>query len=156
MSVVLCTPQLMSRIRLILCHRYRHPVADGVTTDDETAGMDTRTAHRTLQHLGIHNGIAQPFIVRHLGIAELGYALDRIGQIHLQTIGQTVRNLLTQMVHHIQRYFLHTRHILDGVLGGHRTIGDDMCALVVPIFILHPFQHPTSTIIVEVGIDIRE
>ena len=60
------------------------------------------------------------------------------------------------MVHHIQRYFLHTRHILDGVLGGHRTIGDDMCALVVPIFIFHPFQYPTSTIIVEVGIDIRE
>ena len=118
--------------------------------------MDTRTTYRSLQHLGILDGVLHVFITRHLSIPQLRHALDGIRQVHLQSVGQPVGNLLTQCVHLIKGHSFHTGHILDGVLGGHRTIGDNMCALVVPVFILHPFQHPTAPIIVKVGIDIRE
>ena len=45
-----------------------HPVTDRVTTDNKATGMDTRTTHRTLQHLGILDGVAQRLVGRSLSL----------------------------------------------------------------------------------------
>ena len=75
--------------------------------------MNTRTAHRTLEHLRILNRISQCWVVAGLGIAQFRRTLDSIGQVHLQAVGQTVGDGLTQCIRDSQRHFLHTRHILD-------------------------------------------
>ena len=62
MSVVLRTVGLRALEVWVISRRDRHMVRDRITTDDKAAGMDTRTTHRSLEHLRIFDG------VRHLGI----------------------------------------------------------------------------------------
>ena len=135
-------------------------VADRITADDEAAGMDTRASHRTLEHLGIFDGIGQLRITGSLGLLEFANGFDGIGEIHLRrlavNIRQTIRDGLAQGIRFSQRQFLDTGHVLDGVLRGHRGIGDDMGTVLMTVLILHPLQHLTSSVIVEVGINIRE
>ena len=56
-SVILCTVGLRALEVRIISRRYGHMIRDRVTTDDKTTGMDTRTAHRALEHLRILHGI---------------------------------------------------------------------------------------------------
>ena len=118
--------------------------------------MNTCAAHRSLQHLGILDGIGHLRITRGLGLLQLTRTLDGIGQIHLHAIGQTVGNSLTQCIRIGQRQLLHTRHILDRVLRSHRGISDDMGTVLMSILVHHPLQHLTTTIVIEVGIDIGQ
>ena len=78
-AVVLRTVKLMSGIFLVLHHRDRHPVGDGVATDDEATGMDTRAAHGSLKHLGILHGVAHVLVGRDNGLLQFGHTLDGIG-----------------------------------------------------------------------------
>ncbi len=118
--------------------------------------MDTRSANGSFEHLGIFHRVAQTHIGRTDGILQFGHALDGVGQIHLHAVGQTVGDGLAEPVHHVERNFLHAGHILDGVLGGHRAVGDDMRTIVVPILILHPFEHAPAAVVIEVGINIGQ
>ena len=141
--------------------RHGHPVADGVAADDEATGMDAGATHRTLQHLGILDGVGQSRIGRGLGLAQLGSTFDGVGQIHLQVVArggvfQPVGNGLAQCIDRVQRHLLYACHILDAVLGSHRGIGDDVGTVLVAVFVFHPFQHPSASVVVEVGIDIRQ
>ena len=137
-----------------------HPVRYRVTADNEATGMDTRATHRALQHLGILDGVTQRLVGRSLSLLQLPDSLDGVRQIHLRRlaidIGQTVGNGLTQGIRHGNRHLLHTSHVLDRVLRGHGGIGDDMCTVLVTVLIHHPLQHLAATIVVEVGIDIRQ
>ena len=156
MTVVLCTIGLGTFEVWVVGSRYRHMVADRIATDDESTGVNTCTTDCSLQHLSILDGIGHLRIARRFGLLKFSGTLNGIGQIHLHTIRQTIWDCLTQSVRIGQRQFLHTRHILDGVLCGHRGVGDDMGTVLVTVFVFYPFQHPTSSVIVEVGIDIRE
>ena len=154
MTVVLRTMQFMAGVVLIFHHRHRYPIGNRIAADDESTGMDTCSTHGSLEHLRVFHRVAQTFIGGNNGFLKFRHALDSVGKIHLHTIGQSVRNGLAETVGNVEGHFLHTGHILDGVLGGHRTVGDDMGAVVMAIFVFHPFEHPSATIIVEVGIDI--
>ncbi len=118
--------------------------------------MNTRTAHGALEHLGIRDGVAQSLVWRSLSLTQFRHALYGIGKVHLQPIGQLVGNLLAQVVDYGQRHFLHTCYILQGIFRCHRTVGYDMCHLIVSVFVFHPFEHLTTSVIIEVGINIRQ
>ena len=118
--------------------------------------MDTRTANGSFKHLGIFDGVAQSRVHRSLSVTQLRSTLDGVGQIHLQPIGQAIGDSPTKGIGDIERHFLYTRYILDGVLRGHRGIGDDMRAVLVAVLVLHPLQHSSSSIVIEVGIDIGQ
>ena len=156
MTIILCDRNLQAfEVRVVGC-RHRYPVADGITTDDEATGVDTSTTHSTLKHLCIFYGVALTWVGRRFSFTKLRCTLDSIRQVHLQAVRQTLRDSLTQRIRDVERQFLYTSHILDRVLGSHTGVGDDMRAVFMTIFVHYPLQHPTSTIIVEVGIDIRE
>ena len=160
MTIVLRTISLGSlEVRVISC-RHRHMIRNRITADDETTGVDTSTSHCAFKHLGIFDGVRQLRIAGCLSLLEFPYCLDSIGEVHLWrltvNIRQTIRDGLTQSIRFGQRQFLDTGHILDGVLSSHRGIGDDMGTILVAIFILYPFEHLTTPVIVEVSIDIRE
>ena len=156
MSVILRTAQLVSGVGLVLSHRHRHPVADRVAADDESAGVYARTSYRSLQHLGIFHRVAQLGVLACLCLPQFGYALDGIAKVHLQSVGQFVGYELAQGVGLVERQFLHSRHVLDGVLGCHRTICNNVCAVLMPVFVLHPFQYLAASVVVEVGVDIGQ
>ena len=156
MTVILRTVRLHAFEVRIVGRRYRHMIADRVPTDDEATSMNTCTTYSSLKHLRILDCIRQCRVVRRLRLLQFPRTLNSIGEIHLHTLWQTVRDSLTKRIRKSEGYFLHTSHILDGVLSGHRGIGDDMGTVLMSIFILHPFQYPTTSVIVEVGIDIRQ
>ena len=118
--------------------------------------MNARSAHRSFKHLGVFDGVCHLRIGACFGFAQLRYALDCVRKIHLQSVGQLVRNSFAQTVAYIERQFLHTCHVLDGVFRGHSAVGDDVRNLVVSVFVLNPFEHFAASVVVEVGIDIRE
>ena len=138
----------------------RHPVTNRVATDDEATGMDTRTSHRAFEHLGILDGVGESNVVGSLSLTQLGNSFDGIDQIHLRRlavhVGQTVGYGLAQRIGNGQGHLLYTRHILDGILRSHRSVGDDMGTVLVTILVLYPLQHLTTAIVVEVGIDIGQ
>ena len=155
-TVILCTVRLHALEVRIVGGGHRHPVGDRVATDDEATGVDTRSPHRSLQHLRILDGVGEVGVWRGLRIPQFGHIFQGVGQVHLRrlavrTIRQTIRNSLTEGVTDGDGHLLHTRHILDGVLRGHRGVGDDMGTVLVTVFVFHPFQHASSAVIVEVG-----
>ena len=118
--------------------------------------MDTSSPDGALKHLGVFHSVAQLGVGACLGFAQFGYALDGIADVHLQAVGQFIGNELTQIVCLVQRQFLHSCHVLDGVFGRHRTVCNNVCTVFMPVFLLHPFEHPSSSVVVEVGIDIGQ
>ena len=156
MAVVLRYRRLQSREIRVIGSRYRHPVADRVAADDESAGMDTRASDGSLEHLGILDGIALAGIVGELCLAQLWGIFDGIGQVHLGTVWQSVWDSLAECIRLIQRQLLDTRHVLDGVLRRHGTVGNDMRTVLMTVLIHYPSQHLASTVIIKVGINIRK
>ena len=159
-TIVLRTVGLLVLEVRVVGRADRNPVADGIAADNEAAGMNTRAANGTLKHFCIFDGVGQYGIRRGFGLPQLTNGTDSIGKVHLRSlainIGQTVRNSLAQTVRLCQRQFLYACYILDGVLRSHRCIGDDMGTVLMAILILNPFQHTATTVVVEVGIDIRQ
>ena len=133
-----------------------HPVADRVATDDEPTGVDSRSANGSLQHLGIFDSIAFTHILANFGILQLWRTFDGIFQVHLHAVGQAFGDGLAEIVRYIQRKALHTGNILDGILRRHRGIGDDMRAILWPVFLHYPLQHLATAVVVEVGVYIRK
>ena len=156
MAVVLRYRRLQSREIRVISSRYRHPVADRVAADDESAGMDTRASDGSLEHLGILDGIALARIVGELCLAQLWGIFDGIGQVHLGTVRQTVWDSLAECIRLIQRQLLYSRHVLDGVLRRHGTVGNDMGTVLMTVLIHYPSQHLASAVIIKVGINIRK
>ena len=156
MSVILCGEQLVTGVTLVVGCRHRHPVADGIAADDSAAGVYARSAHRALKHLGIFYGVGELLVTACLGVTQLRHTLYGVGQVHLQTVGQLVGDGLAESVGDRQFQLLHTRHILYRVFRCHGAIGDDVRHLVVTILVLHPFEHTSATIVIKVGVDIRE
>ena len=114
-----------------------------VTADNEATSVKTRSSHGTFQYLGILNGVPFTRVIGDFRLLQLGSVLDGIGQVHLRglavrTIGQTIRDSLAQLVGTLQWQSLHTGHVFQGVLGGHRGIGNNVGAILVAIFVHHP------------------
>ena len=156
MSVILCHGSLHIGEVRIVGSTHRHMVAYRIAADDEAAGMNADISHRTLQHLCIFDGVGLLNVSRGFGLGYGRHRLDDVGQIHLQTVRQAVGDGLAERIGLVEREFLHTGHILDGILRGHSAVGDDMCTVLMPVLVHHPAQHLAATVIIEVGIDIRQ
>ena len=100
-AVILRAVQLVAGILLVVGRRDGHPVAYRVAADDEAAGMYARAAHRALKHLGIGDGVVQLRVGTCLGVTQLRDALDGIGKVHLQPVGQLVGDGLAQLVRYV-------------------------------------------------------
>ena len=160
MSVVLRAVGLGSlKVRVVGC-RHRHVVAYRVATDNKSASVDTSSANRSLQHLCVFHRVGYAWVGRCLSLLQFTHGFDGIHQIHLRRLSvyvwQTVGDSLTQCIRYSQRHILYSGHILDRVLGGHRCVGDDVCAVLVSVLIHYPLQHLSATVVIEVGIDIRQ
>ena len=156
MSIILRHCRLQSRIIGVGCGRNGHPFLNRVAANDKAAGMNTCSPDGSFQHFSILDGISFTRIDRRFRLAKLRCTLDSVLQVHLQTIGQAVGNGFAQCVRFIQRQLFHTGDILNGVLCGHTSIGNDMRTVLMAIFIHNPSQHPTTSVIVKIGIDIRQ
>lgn len=53
-------------------------------------------------------------------------------------------------------YYLYTSHILDSQFSSHRTIRNDVRHLFLSILLRYPVQHATTSVIIEVHINIRQ
>ena len=160
-AVILCAVGLRVLEVGVIGRRDGHPVADRVAADDEATGMDAGAAHRSLQHLRNFNGVGLRGVGRCLGLAQLRRAFDGVGQVHLHVIArqrilQAVGNGLAPCIAQRQRHLLHTRHVPDRVLRGHRGIGDDVRTILMSVLVLHPLQHTAAAVVVEIGINIRQ
>ena len=156
MSIILRTVGLGALEVWVIGRRYGDVIRYRVTTDNESASMNTCAAHRSLQHLRVFDGVCQLWVGRTLCFSQLRHIFDGVGQIHLRPFWQTVWDSLAKSVRHRQRQFFHTSDILNGILRCHGGISDDMGTVLMSILVHHPLQHLTTTIVVEVGIDIGQ
>ena len=117
--------------------------------------MHARIADVAFQHLGITDRVAQDRVVRLLGGFQLGNVVDGGLQVEL-LVRNLVRNQFAEAVRLREHQFLHARHVLDGQFGGHRTVGDDMRDLFLAVFLRHPVQDASASVVVEVNVDIGE
>ena len=83
-------------------------------------------------------------------VAEGGFQLLAVDLRHMPG------NHLGQAVALGNRQPLDTGDILQGRLGGHGAVGDDMGYLLRPVLVGDIFQHTRTPVIVEVDVDIRE
>ena len=153
-TFVLGNEHLLARL-LIIRRADGYPIRDVVTANNSTAGMHTRTAYITFQHLGIFHRIAHQGIGRSLRSLQFGHVGNGIGQVEF-LVGNLIRHELAQTVRFAQRQFLHARHVLDGHLGRHRAICNDVRHLLLPVLLRHPAEHFSTPVIIEVHIDIRQ
>ena len=160
-SVVLCTVGLGVLEVGVVGSTHRHPVADGVAADDESASVDACAANGALEHLGVLDGVGLCGVDAGFSFLQLARTFNSIGEVHLHVFArlrvlQSVGDSLAPGVAQGQGHLLHACHILDAVLRGHRGIGDDMCAVLVAILLFHPLQHASASVVVEVSIDIGQ
>ena len=145
---------------LVLGSRDRHPVGDVIAADDGATGMDTRVADVALEHLGVFDGVAQQRVGRDSRLLQLRHGSDSVGEVHLRRlavyIGQTVGDGLAETVGDVERHFLHTGHILDGQLGSHRAVSDDVGHLLLSVLVGYPLQHASAPVVVEVNVYIGQ
>ena len=122
--------------------------------------MHTGAANITFEFLGILYGIAHLRVGWVLCFLQQRDLSNGVGEIHLWHLAihfiQTVGDGFTQSIRFSQRKFFHASHIFNGVLCCHRTICDDVGAVFFSIFVFHPFEHTRSTVIIKVGVDIRQ
>ena len=155
-SVVLRDGTFQSREVRVVGRGHGDPVADRVPADDETTGVKTGATDGALELPGIFDGVALTGIGRRHCLAQLRRAFDGILQVHLHAVGQSVGDGFLQCVGLLQRQLLHTRHVGERVLRGHTAVGDDVGTVLVPVFVHDPTEHLAASVIVEVGINIRE
>ena len=155
-SVVLCHGGLDVGEVGVVGGRDGHMVRDGVTADDEAAGVDAGVAHGALKHLGVFYGVAFSDVCRGLCLLQFPDTLQGVAEVHLHSVGQALGYCLAQRVCLGQRQFLHACDILYRVLRRHGAVCDDMCAVLVSVFVHHPLQHLSSAVVVKVGVDIRQ
>ena len=141
---------------LVVGSRHGHPIADCVAADDDSAGMNAGVPDVAFKHLGILYGLVHPRIGRRLRLSELLHALDCVGKVHLHAVGQTVGNSLAEPVRLGERQLLNPRHVLDGELRRHRSVGYDVRHLVCAVLFGYPVEHLSTSVIIEVGIDIGQ
>ena len=66
------------------------------------------------------------------------------------------RNELSEAVALGYREVLDTCHVLDGALGSHGAVGNDMGNLFGAVFLSHIVENGSTAIVVKVGIDIGQ
>ena len=117
--------------------------------------MDARIADVALQHLGIANRVPQHGVARLLGGFQLGHVVDGVLQVEF-FVRNFVGHQFAESVRLREQEFLHTCHVFDGQLGGHRTVGDDVRHLLLAVFLRHPVQHASAAVVIEIHVDIGQ
>ena len=119
--------------------------------------MHTRLAHLTFELLGIFECVADG-LRSLLGLAlELGHGtIHRVERSLALLLVDAVGNHLCESVAILNRHAHHTRNVLDGEFGSHRTIGHNLCHTFLAILLGHIVEYVGAAVLVEVNIDIRE
>ena len=161
MTIVLRTVDFLTLEVRVISRRYWYPVADRISTNDEATGVDTCSADSSLEHLCVFYSVTQLRVRTTFRFLQRRCNLYRVRKVHLQIllclrIFQSVRNSLTKGIRYVERNFLYSCHILQRLLRSHRTICNNVCTVLVSVLILNPLQHTTTTIVIEVCIDIRQ
>ena len=117
--------------------------------------MYARIADVAFEHLGVTDRIPQHGVARLLGGFQLGHIVDGVLQVEL-FVRNLVGNQFAEPIRLREQEFLHTRNVLDGQFGGHRAVGDDVCDLLLAVFLRHPVQHASTAVVVEIHVDIGE
>ena len=123
-----------------------------VTTDQDTTSVYPRLPHGTFQNL------CQVKRLRHQWIRRLSLFF----QIRILLVSLLQRDLrgfrhhLGQPVGLRQIQLQHPRHVLDCHLGRHTTESHDVRHLIRPVFLCNPLQHPLTSVIIEVDVNIRQ
>ena len=154
-SLVLCHKHLFAGL-LVLGNAYRYVVGDIVAANDGSTGVYAGVAHVALEHLCILYGVAQNGVGRSFGLAQLGYCHNCVGKVHLQAVGKTVGNCLAQFVRYVERQFLYACYVLNGELCCHCAVCDNVCHLLLSIFLGYPVEHSSASVVVEVDVDIGQ
>ena len=105
--------------------------------------MDTRVADVTFEHLGVADDIAHVLVRRSRCLLHLRHALQDVLEVGLAWLAvggirQTVGDGLQECLCGVYGHLLHSGHILDGALCGHRAVGDDMCHILLTVFLCDP------------------
>ena len=153
-AFVLGDEHLLARL-LVIGGAHGYPVGDVVAADDGATGMHARAAHVALEHLGILHRVAHQGVGRGLGSLQLGHVGNGIGQVKL-LVRYLVGHELAEAVALREGELLHAGHILDGHLGSHGAVGDDVGHLLLAILLGHPAEHLAAAIVVEIHVDIRQ
>ena len=161
MTIVLRTVDFLTLEVRVISRRYWYPVADRISTNDEATGVNTCSTYSSLEHLCVFYSVTQLRVRTTFRFLQLRCNLYRVRKVHLQIllclrIFQSVRNSLTKGIRYVERNFLYSCHILQRLLRSHRTICNNVCTVLVSVLILNPLQHTTTTIVIEVCINIRQ
>ena len=113
------------------------------------------TADVPLEHLSILQRIVQEWIGAKGSLLELGDVLERSPDGDILDVGDFVGDELGEAVTLRERKALHASYVLDGTLGSHRAIGDDVRYTLVAVLLRDPMQDIRATIIVKVHVNIR-
>ena len=148
----------------ILGHRDRYQVGDVLGGDDDPASVDPGVAHRPFDHARFVDRVCfQAGLLRELFelvgffevlVAEFGFEAFVVEskQLAQLDVWQQFGNAIGVW----QGQFQHAPGVADGGLGRHGTVGDDLCYLVLPVFVDHVPDHAVTAFVVEVDIDIRQ
>ena len=117
--------------------------------------MHTGTTNVTFKHFGILKSVSHQRVGRCLSRLQFGDVFDGIPQVQL-FVRDFIRHQLCQTVGLRERKFLYTGNVFDSQFGSHRTICDDMRYFFLTIFIGYPAKHFTTTVVIEVHIDIGQ
>ena len=90
--------EFVTRIAFVFCGRYRYPVADGITADDGSACVYARSAHCSLQHLGVLDGVVEFRVGTCLGFPQFRNLIYCIREIHFFAAWQFVGDGFAQTV----------------------------------------------------------
>ena len=125
--------------------------------------MDTGASYGAFEHTGIFDGIGFAWVGRYgclLQLRTYGIAVLVVGKIvgkfWFHPVRQAFGHGLTESIAAFEWQLFDPCHVLDGVLGRHGAIGDDMGAVFVAVLVHDPLQHLATSVVVEVGVYIRE
>ena len=100
--------------------------------------MDAGTADIPLEHLSILQSVVEQWVGAKGSLLQLGDVLDGCLDRHILDVGYLIGDELGEAVALREGKTLYTGYVLDGTLGSHGAVGDDMCHTFVPIFLRDP------------------
>ena len=123
--------------------------------------MHAGVAHVALELLGKLQRLAHQRVGAAQLLAEVGHVLEAVLEVCLVLLallvdGHVVGDELGQAVRLGHAEALDTGHVLDGHLGGHGAVGDDVRHLFGAVVLGDVAQHVGTSVVVEVDVDIGQ
>ena len=156
MTIVLSNGSLAVREVRVVGSRDRNMIAYRVTTNDKATSMDANVANRSFELQSILDGVGFLWVFRELCFFQFGSYINIVLQCLLLTIWQTFRHSFAPSIDDGERNLLNSTDIFDAILCRHLAISNNVGAIFFAIFVHNPLQDLSSTVIIEVGINIRK